>query len=63
MVSYFKTCKICGRAINKGRLEVLPQTRLCIVCAKSFGSDIKNNEAVIGMDLDTYCDLLGAVRS
>ncbi|KXS41872.1 MULTISPECIES: TraR/DksA family transcriptional regulator [unclassified Candidatus Frackibacter] len=63
MVAYFKTCQVCGRAINKGRLEILPQTRLCIDCAKILGSDIKGSKARIGMDLDTYCDLLGAVRS
>jgi hypothetical protein len=63
MVSYFKTCEFCGRAINKGRLEVLPQTGRCIICARNFGSDIKDSETIIGMDLDTYCDLLSAVRS
>ncbi|SJZ71821.1 TraR/DksA family transcriptional regulator [Selenihalanaerobacter shriftii] len=63
MVIYFKTCEICGQAINKGRLEALPLTRLCIDCAKTFGSDIKDSNTKVGMDQDTYCDLLGAVRS
>lgn len=63
MLFYFRTCRICGRAISTERLEILPETHLCVRCAKKVGSDIKGVKPKIGMDIDTYKDLLGAIRS
>ncbi|AZR73122.1 hypothetical protein BBF96_06825 [Anoxybacter fermentans] len=63
MVFVFRTCIHCGRAINWERLEVLPETHCCVHCAEEYGTDINISPTKIGMDLDTYKDLLGAVRS
>jgi RNA polymerase-binding transcription factor DksA len=30
----YGTCESCGQAIDPERLEALPQTRLCIDCAR-----------------------------
>ena len=51
-----RRCEICGKLIPKERVEALPETKRCIECARSRGTDV-------GMDPDTYKDLLGAVRS
>lgn len=56
-------CELCGRLIPQERLDALPQTRRCVDCARENGSDINTRRADIGMDLDTYRDLLRAVRS
>ncbi|NLJ24717.1 MAG: hypothetical protein GX354_04725 [Firmicutes bacterium] len=56
-------CELCGKLIPQERLDALPQTRRCVDCARENGSDIDTRRAEIGMDLDTYRDLLRAVRS
>lgn len=58
-----RKCGVCGREIAQERLQALPETRRCVECARKQGSDIKGRRVAIGMDLDTYRDLLGAVRS
>ena len=63
MIYVFRTCSICGKAINWERLSVLPETRCCVQCAETYGTDIDLRPPDIGMDLDTYKDLLGAIRS
>ncbi len=56
-------CEICGQAIPPERLEALPETRRCVECARKNGSDLKIRRVAVGMDLETYKDLLGATRS
>lgn len=56
-------CEICGETIPKARLEVLPETRRCVSCAMKNGSDMVIRRLQVGMDADTYKDLLGAIRS
>jgi RNA polymerase-binding transcription factor DksA len=63
MVFFFHTCIKCGKKINPERLEVLPETRLCKECAEKIGSDMLTTRTEVGMDIDTYKDLLGAIRS
>ncbi|NLM97787.1 MAG: hypothetical protein GX175_09315 [Halanaerobiaceae bacterium] len=63
MVYFCRTCLQCGKAINPDRLEILPETRLCRHCAEISGSDLIFPRKEIGMDLETYKDLLGAIRS
>lgn len=58
-----RRCEICGKAIPRERLEALPDTRRCIECARANGTDFCAKRADVGMDPDTYKDLLGAVRS
>lgn len=58
-----RKCELCGKEISAERLEALPQTKRCVKCAKEKGSDIVARRAEIGMDIDTYKDLLGAIRS
>ena len=55
--------EICGKPIPPERLDALPQTRRCVDCARANGTDIHSKRVEIGMDLDTYRDLLRAVRS
>ncbi|MEC9488419.1 MAG: TraR/DksA C4-type zinc finger protein [Halanaerobium sp.] len=63
MLFHFRTCRICGRAIAQERLEALPETHLCVHCAEKVGTDIKWLRPKVEMDMDTYKDLLGAIRS
>ena len=58
-----QNCELCGKLIPPERLDALPQTRRCVDCARENGSDINTKRVDIGMDLDTYRDLLRAVRS
>ena len=58
-----RLCELCGKPIPSERLDALPQTRRCVDCARENGSDIHAKRVEIGMDLDTYRDLLRAVRS
>ena len=58
-----RRCEFCGAVIPKERLAILPQTKRCVSCAEKNGSDIVTKKADIGMDSDTYKDLLGATRS
>ncbi|HHV93906.1 MAG TPA: hypothetical protein GXX47_05135 [Firmicutes bacterium] len=58
-----RICEICGKPIPPERLDALPQTRRCVDCARANGTDIHSKRVEIGMDLDTYRDLLRAVRS
>lgn len=58
-----RSCEMCGKTIPNERLEILPQTKRCVKCAEEHGSDVVANKVDIGMDKDTYKDLLGATRS
>ena len=58
-----RVCSICGKLIPKARLQALPQTNRCVECAREKGTDIVGRRAEIGMDVETYKDLLGATRS
>jgi hypothetical protein len=58
-----RRCEICGKLIPQERAEALPETKRCIECARSRGTDVSAKRADVGMDPDTYKDLLGAVRS
>lgn len=63
MVFAFHTCTFCGQPIKWERLQVFPETRRCVLCSEKYGTDIDMVQTTIGMDPDTYKDLLGAVRS
>ena len=56
-------CEICGKVIPKARLEILPTTKRCVDCAKKNGTDVQAKRTEVGMDIETYKDLLGAIRS
>lgn len=56
-------CDICGRPIPKERLQALPETKRCVECARVNGSDVTGRRIETGMDIETYKDLLGAIRS
>ncbi|MFS8525313.1 MAG: TraR/DksA C4-type zinc finger protein [Limnochordales bacterium] len=58
-----RLCEICGKPISRERLQALPETRRCVTCAERNGSDVTAPRVGIGMDIDTYKDLLGATRS
>ncbi|MBO8142079.1 MAG: TraR/DksA C4-type zinc finger protein [Firmicutes bacterium] len=58
-----RRCELCHKPIPRERLEALPQTRRCVDCARRNGSDVFARRVGIGMDIDTYKDLLGATRS
>lgn len=58
-----RCCEMCQKPIPRERLEALPQTRRCVECARANGSDVVARRVGIGMDIDTYKDLLGATRS
>lgn len=58
-----RVCQICGRPIPAERLRALPETHRCVTCADKNGSDIVLKHHDVGMDIDTYKDLLGATRS
>ncbi len=58
-----KKCELCGVTIPKERIEALPGTKRCVECSKQKGSDFFAKRTEIGMDIETYKDLLGAVRS
>lgn len=58
-----RRCDICGKLVPTERLEALPDTKRCVACADKIGSDVTGRRLVVGMDADTYKDLLGATRS
>lgn len=58
-----KKCEICGKPIPEERVKALPETKRCVECARKNGSDVLARRSDIGMDIDTYKDLLGAIRS
>lgn len=58
-----KTCEICQKVIPEERVKALPETKRCVECARKNGSDFFAKRTEIGMDIDTYKDLLGAIRS
>jgi len=58
-----RRCEVCQKPIPPERLEALPETRRCVECAREKGSDVFARRVGIGMDIDTYKDLLGATRS
>ena len=58
-----RKCEICGKPISKDRLKALPDTRRCIECARRTGTDVVATRSDLGMDPDTYKDLLSATRS
>jgi hypothetical protein len=62
-VAIRRKCELCGRLIPSERLEILPQTKRCVECAKKNGSDVTGRRTTVGMDVDTYKDLLRAVRT
>lgn len=58
-----RSCELCGKPIPRERLKALPETKRCVDCARREGSDVVARRIAIGMDPDTYKDLLGAIRS
>lgn len=58
-----KKCEICGNRIPKERVEILPQTKRCVDCSRAKGTDFFAKRTEVGMDIDTYKDLIGAIRS
>lgn len=58
-----KKCEICGNLIPKERVEILPQTNRCVECSRTKGTDFYAKRIDVGMDVDTYKDLIGAIRS
>ena len=58
-----RLCEFCDRPIPGERLRALPQTRRCVECAEKNGSDIAPRRVEIGMDVETYKDLLRATRT
>ncbi|MGE5559008.1 MAG: TraR/DksA C4-type zinc finger protein [Bacillota bacterium] len=58
-----RLCEICQKPIAEERLKVLPETKRCVECARNKGSDLATKRTEVGMDIDTYKDLLGATRS
>ena len=58
-----KNCELCNKPIPEERLKALPETKRCVECAQKNGSDLHTKRTEIGMDIDTYKDLLGAIRS
>lgn len=58
-----RRCQLCKKLIPPERLQALPGTRRCVQCARDNGSDVTARRVGIGMDADTYKDLLGATRS
>jgi len=58
-----RKCELCGRRIPEERLQALPETKRCVDCSRKNGTDIKSRRIAVGMDVDTYKDLLGAIRS
>lgn len=58
-----RRCELCGKSIPAERLQALPETKRCVECARKNGSDISGRRVDVGMDIDTYKDLLGATRS
>ncbi|HHW10669.1 MAG TPA: hypothetical protein GXX29_11920 [Firmicutes bacterium] len=58
-----RRCEICHKLIPAARLEVLPETKRCVDCARRKGSDVVVKRVSTGMDIETYKDLLGATRS
>lgn len=63
MIYFCHTCINCGKSINPDRLEVLQGTKICKNCSEIRGSDLIISRRSIGMDPETYKDLLGAIRS
>lgn len=58
-----RLCEICRRSIPKERLSALPETRRCVECARKNGSGLSPRRVEIGMDVETYKDLLRATRT
>jgi hypothetical protein len=58
-----RVCDICGKEIPEERLKALPDTRRCVECATKNGSDVVAKKHNVGMDIETYKDLLGATRN
>ena len=58
-----KKCELCGGIIPKERVVALPETKRCVKCSQEKGSDFFAKRTEIGMDIETYKDLLGATRS
>ncbi|MGE5583446.1 MAG: TraR/DksA C4-type zinc finger protein [Bacillota bacterium] len=58
-----RKCQLCGGIIPAERVAALPETQRCIECSRQKGPDFIAKRTTVGMDIDTYKDLLGAVRS
>ena len=58
-----RECELCGRPIPVERLAALPETKRCVDCARKNGSGLSPRRVEIGMDVETYKDLLRATRT
>lgn len=58
-----RKCEICGKPISAERMALLPDTKRCVDCARKNGTDFAARRDSVGMDIETYKDLLGAMRS
>lgn len=58
-----RKCEICGRPIPRERMVILPETKRCVECSEKKGADFFAKRTEIGMDIETYKDLIGAIRS
>ena len=63
MLFFYHPCRYGGKGRNPGRLQALPETKICKDCAEVSGSDLILPRKEVGMDPETYKDLLGAIRS
>lgn len=58
-----RLCELCSLPIPEERLRALPETRRCVECARTNGSGLAPRRVEIGMDVETYKDLLRATRT
>lgn len=63
MEFHLQTCEFCGQTISLHRKEAIPETRRCYGCSAIKGTDMHYEPGELGMDKETYGDLLGAIRS
>jgi hypothetical protein len=41
MLKHARACQRCQKMIDVERLEVLPETRICVACSKETGGDLR----------------------
>ncbi len=58
-----KQCEICGKLIPNDRVAILPETKRCVECSREKGNDFFAKRTEVGMDRETFKDLIGAIRS
>ena len=46
MASKTRPCERCGAMIPPERIEVLPETRLCVACSKAVGGEFCNHHVL-----------------